>query len=108
MKIPKPSFIALTSAIAVHGFFSIQAIAAAHSGGMLRDDIPYFLFYPHLLLIYFLPPNYPIQTAAGGHVTIDWLRFIGKLADAIPASLLYGFFIAFIYAWITHKKEDGA
>lgn len=96
--------IALSSAVVVHGIFSLQALAAAPQGGMMNDGVGSWLFLLHMMLMYFLPPSWPISTEAGV-VTIDWIRFCGKLAVALPASIAYGYFIAFAVAIIREIRN---
>jgi hypothetical protein len=81
--------VALGASILVHVVFCLQAITVADRGGMVRNTFFMLLYYPHVLLMYFLPPAYPIGNSHGV-VQVDWLRFAGKLAVAYPASLLYG------------------
>ena len=81
------------SAVVVHIVFCLQAIAAARHGGLILNEALLVAFAPHAFLMFFLPPQDPF--AVGDHV--NWLRFVGKLADAIPASLMYGAIFAAVF-----------
>ena len=62
-----------------------------------------FLFHLHAMLIFFLPPAYPIDLS-GGTVVVDWLRFVGKLVVAYPASLLYGCLLSTIWYFLRRRN----
>jgi hypothetical protein len=95
--------LAVLASVVVHALFCIQAYNAASQGGMVLNEFFGFLFYPHLMLMFFLPPAYPIDLS-GGTVVVDWLRFAGKLAVAYPASLLYGLLLSATLYSLRRKK----
>jgi hypothetical protein len=95
--------LAVLASLVVHTLFCMQAFGAASQGGMVLNDLFIFLFYPHVMLMFFLPPAYPIDLS-GGTVVIDWLRFAGKLAVAFPASLLYGWLLSAIWHSLRRRK----
>jgi hypothetical protein len=77
--------------LVIHTVFCTQAIstARASAGGLVANEFFLLAFLPHYMLMYFLPPNWPIVNGTD----IDWWRIAGKLAVAYPASLLYGWFV---------------
>jgi hypothetical protein len=89
--------------IGIHGVFCAQAFSAASEGGMVSNLFFSFLFFPQVMLMYFLPPAYPI-ILRGAIVSIDWLRFAGKLVIAFPGSLLYGWICAKILNYFDNRK----
>jgi hypothetical protein len=102
----KRVFITLIAAATIHAVFSIQAIVTARHGGMIHDEAMMFVFYPHVMLMFLLPPAYPINFGSGGIIEVDWLRFTGKLAVAIPASLLYGIVVASVWMLFIKKMPN--
>lgn len=60
---------------------------------MIADDGLFWVFLPHVFLMYFLPPAWPVIDAT--HV--DWGRVMGKLAVCYPASLLYGWVVGTVW-----------
>lgn len=53
------------------------------------SGIPWwFAFFPHYLLVFFLPPSYPLNYLGGAPV-IDHPAFWGKMLVTFPASLVY-------------------
>jgi hypothetical protein len=97
--------VALLASLVVHTLFCIQAYSAASQGGMVLNIFCSFLFYPHVILVFFLPPEYPFNLS-GGTVVIDWLRFAGKLVVAYPASLLYGWLVSAIWHSLRRRKSS--
>jgi hypothetical protein len=95
-------WIAVLTSLAVHAGFCLQAFSAAAEGGMVRSPLFMFLFSPHCMLMFFLPPAYPIDLS-GGVVSVDWLLFVGKLLIAYPASLLYGCAVSALWFLIRRK-----
>lgn len=93
----------LVSSPLIHSVFSLQALSVAGQGGMIRNTFFMLLFYPQLLLMYFLPPADPIGYP-GGAVVVDWLHFAGKLAVAYPASLLYGLAVGAVWYFLLGRK----
>jgi hypothetical protein len=91
------------SSLLIHIVFSLQALSVAEQGGMIRNTLFMLLFYPHVLLMYFLPPAKPIGYS-GAVVAVDWFRFVGKLAVAYPASLLYGLACGAVRHFLIGKK----
>src|SRR5688500_3456397 len=77
--------------ILVHTIFCVQAVAAARAGAgsMAANEFFLIAFLPHYMLMYFLPPNWPITNVT----QVDWLRVAGKLAVSYPVSLLYGWIL---------------
>ena len=70
----------------------------------MAHSIPFLLlFQPHYILMYFLPPDDPIDLT-GGIVTVDWFCFVGKLVVAYPASLLYGCILSAGW-WFIRRKN---
>lgn len=105
MKQPKHLWvIAVLASIVIHFIFCVQAVSVAEQGGMVCNELFMLLFFPHVMLMYFLPPAYPIQHASDGVVVVDWVRFAGKLAIAYPASLAYGMGISALWYLICMKK----
>lgn len=93
----------LVSSLLIHGIFSLQALSVVGQGGMIRNTFFMLLFYPHVLLMFFLPPIDPIGYS-GGVVVVDWLRFAGKLAVAYPASPLYGLAVGAVWHFLRRRK----
>jgi hypothetical protein len=77
--------------VIVHALFVWQMVIALSEKTLFA---PEFLkvFILHALLIYFLPPAYPILPDGINYWGVIWKAF-----DAIPASLLYGAIIAFVF-----------
>src|SRR5690242_9072395 len=74
----------LTLTLIVHLIFIGQLIVAMDQKGLVLPEFG-FLFFPHTLLMYFLPPGFDFANDQ-----ISYLRLIGKILDAAPASLAYG------------------
>lgn len=72
----------------IHAVFCVQAFLPLQRGGMASDGPWLWIFYPHYMLMFFLPPAYPI-TYAGGEVQVSYLDFLGKMLVALPASVFY-------------------
>lgn len=89
--------------LAVHVLFCGQAYLAARQGGMVLNASFMALFYPHVMLMYFLPPAYPIDLSSG--ISVDWIRFAGKLLVAYPASLFYGCLFSVFWRLIGGKRR---
>jgi hypothetical protein len=94
----------LLASLGIHSLFCAQAITVAAQGGMVRDAFLMVLFFPHVMLMFFLPPSDPISYN-GVLVQVDWLRFAGKLVVAYPASLLYGLAFGAIWCFIRRRKS---
>jgi hypothetical protein len=101
-------FTAFLASVVIHSVFCIQALSVAHQAGLVRADTAFFpiLFFPHTLLMYFLPPSYPFSEQ-GGVLHIDWWSFAGKLVVAYPASFAYGLVVALfgLYIWRGKRHE---
>lgn len=95
--------VVLGASLFLHAVFCFQAISAAERGGMVRNAFFMIFYFPHVVLMYFLPPAYPIGQS-GGVVRVDWLRFTEKLAVAYPASLLYGL-VAGAFWWFIRRRR---
>jgi hypothetical protein len=91
------------ASIVIHAIFCVQAYSATSEGGMVSNAAFMFLFFPHIMLMYFLPPTYPIDLT-GGIVSVDWLRFVGKLFVAYPGSLFYGWILTMLRYSLFRKK----
>jgi len=74
---------------------------------MIRNMLFYFVFLPHTVLVYFLPPEYPLHFNTG-HWDVNWWGFAGKLVDAYPASLVYGLLLSFGWSFIQRKREQNS
>ena len=87
--------VTIVVSILIHFVFCAQAVAAARAGagGMAADEFFLISFLPHYMLMYFLPPNWPINNLT----EIDWWRVAGKLAVSYPASLLYGWIVGAVW-----------
>ena len=84
--------------LVVHVTFCVQAILTAPRGGMIANEIFGATFFPHFLMLYLLPPEFPISFGASGEVmSIDWLRFALKLIITLPGSIAYGLALAGIW-----------
>lgn len=79
---------ALILAAAIHTLFCIQVFMAL-PGGMCIYALGELLFFPHYILMFFFPPEYPIHDNG----VVDYGEVWGKLAVAFPASLAYGIVI---------------
>ncbi len=97
--------IAAALAVLFHAIFCWQAVITAKNGGMMANEAFMVIYYPHAILMYFLPPAYPISYPPGGGVAVDWLRFAGKLAVAFPASVMYGLAVAGVWKLVVQKKK---
>jgi hypothetical protein len=71
----------------VHAFFISQLMLAMSGDGSLQGDWGSIVFYPHLILMYVLPPHSFNEEGLTG-----W-KVIGKTIGTFPASFLYGAFI---------------
>jgi len=76
----------------VHTLFAIQMLYALNFGGLVASEWALAVFFPQLSLDATLPPEYPLDDK----VIHTW-KLIGKLLDALPASVLYGVIIALIW-----------
>ena len=97
---------AIGISVFIHSIFCIQAVIAADGGGMILNMFFYILFLPQVILIYFLPPEFPLRFNAG-HWDVNWWGFGGKLADAYIASLVYGWVIASCWAFLRRRSWKG-
>lgn len=84
----------------VHAFFIWRVLLALPERGMFRFDWEILVFYPQVILMFFLPPGYPFND----EVVNNW-KIVGKLVDAFPASLLYGVAIALLVSWLVKKSS---
>jgi len=98
-------FSAILISIFVHVIFCLQAASVADQGGLINSSKPLFpiFFFPHTVLVYFLPPCDPFPYH-GGVLEVDRWCFAGKLAAAYPASLLYGVVLAASVSFIRKRK----
>ncbi len=85
-------------ACVVHAFFIWRVLLAVPERGMLRFNWEILVFYPQVILMFFLPPGYPFNDEPVN----NW-KIVGKLVDAFPASLLYGVAIALLVNWLVKK-----
>ena len=87
--------ITITASLAIHAVFCTQAISAARAGtgGFVANEFFLLTFLPHSMMMYYLPPNWPIINGTD----IDWWRVAGKLAVIYPASLLYGWLVGALW-----------
>jgi hypothetical protein len=87
----------------VHAVFVLQACFALPGGGFIYSDWGWaeLIFSPHAVLLYSLPPGYPFNDAV-----VDNWKIVGKIADAYPASLLYGAILALVYNWLRRQIQD--
>ena len=69
----------------IHTLFCIQVFMAL-PGGMALTVAGFLVFAPHYLLMFFLPPSYPIH----GDGVVDYAQLCGKLAVAFPALACLG------------------
>jgi hypothetical protein len=77
----------------VHALFVTRVLIAVPEGGLMpRSWFDLIVFFPQNTLMYCLPPKYPLDEK-GIH---PW-ELVGKLLDALPASVLYGVIIALIW-----------
>jgi hypothetical protein len=90
----------------VHAFFISQLMLAMSGGGSSQGDWGSIFFYPHLILMYILPPHSFNEEGLTG-----W-KFIGKTIGTFPASLLYGAVITlalfYLYDKFHHAKNEKA
>jgi len=85
----------------IHTLFCIQVFMAL-PGGMAMTGASLLLFAPHYLLMFFLPPAYPIH----GDGVVDYAQLWGKLAVALPASIAYGAIIVAVLALVRHALKQ--
>ena len=78
-------WLATCAAVVVHLVFVLQLLAALPKHGLVLHAIGVF-FFPHMMLMYCLPPAFDWSSQG-----TDWWGIVGKIIDAAPASLLYGF-----------------
>jgi hypothetical protein len=95
--------VTIFASIVIHAIFCVQAYEAAHEGGLIGDGVSMFCFFPHAMLMYFLPPAYPIDQT-GGIISVNWVGFAGKLLDAYPASLFYGWILGLLWCSIFRRR----
>ncbi|HWD20658.1 MAG TPA: hypothetical protein VHB20_15425 [Verrucomicrobiae bacterium] len=74
-------------AVLVHLLFVVQLLMALPDHGLILQAFA-AVFMPHAILMYFLPPRFDFLKEG-----IDWWRLVGKMIDAAPASLFYGFLL---------------
>ena len=91
-------------ALIIHGVFAIQSYLSLPKGGMVTEPICLILFYPQYLLVFFLPPAYPISHV-DGRVIVDYLAFFGKMLSAFPASLFYGLFLSLLLSLFRKPRQ---
>jgi hypothetical protein len=75
----------LLLASVVHVLFIAQLLIALPRKSLVLDQC-YAAFLPHLVLMYCLPPSFDFYDGNNSP-----MRLVGKIIDAAPASLLYGF-----------------
>jgi hypothetical protein len=80
-------WLAICAAIVVHLVFVLQLLAALPKHGLVLHALGVF-FLPHMMLMYCLPPRFDWSSQG-----IDWWGIVGKIIDAAPASLFYGFVV---------------
>jgi hypothetical protein len=78
-------WLATCAAVVVHLVFVLQLLAALPKHGLVLHAFGVF-FFPHMMLMYCLPPAFDWSSQG-----TDWWGIVGKIIDAAPASLLYGF-----------------
>jgi hypothetical protein len=86
----------------VHLVFILQLTAALARHGLVLRQFGYF-FFPHTLLMYFLPPRFSFATDS-----LDAVRIMGKILDAAPASLLYGLAASYVVQLIADRLRKPA
>ena len=91
---------AILWSLAVHAMFILQAWFAMQERSLIYSGWPEFVFYPHRILIFFLPPGFPFDDT----VVSNW-KIVGNIADVYPASLAYGAVLAFIYNWASNATK---
>ena len=80
--------------VIIHIVFCIQVFMALPGG--MASGAGLLIFFPHYMLMFFLPPSYPIHDDG----VVDYGQVWGKLAVAFPASLAYGAIIVVILALV--------
>jgi hypothetical protein len=87
--------VTIAASLVIHAVFCTQAISAARdgAGGLVANEFFLMSFMPHYVMMYFLPPSWPIINGTD----IDWWRIVGKLAVSYPASLLYGWWVGALW-----------
>ena len=96
-------FLTIFASIVIHAIFCFQAYSAVGDGGMVSNAAFMVLFYPHVMLIYFLPPTYPIHFT-GDIVSVDWFRVVGKLLVAYPGSLIEDGIVSALWYALFRRK----
>ncbi len=80
-------------AIVLHLIFCIQALFALSDGGMVANSFFLVFFYAQCLLMFFLPPRYPIiYSPSTSDFHVDYIAFCGKMIVAFPASFFYSLY----------------
>jgi hypothetical protein len=92
--------IAILSSLIVHTLFCFALLRDAPPNNGLMA-----FFFPQIMLMYFMPPSDPFSYPATGVMTIDWLRFSGKMVTTYPASLAYGLVFGGIYFGIVQRRR---
>jgi len=90
----------------IHVVFCVQAYLPLQQGGMVSDGPWLWIYYPHYLLVFFLPPQYPISFS-GSSVRVNYLEFWGKMLVAVPASAAYGMIVAAIASALLRLQRHG-
>lgn len=60
------------------------------------------VFFPQYMLVYGLPPAYPISSTDTGVIHVNYFDFLGKMLVAFPASVVYAIFVAGIGVMAVH------
>jgi hypothetical protein len=80
-------WLTICAAVVVHFVFVLQLLIALPEQGLVLHQLGVF-FLPHMMLMYCLPPRCDWSSQG-----TDWWGVVGKIIDAVPASLLYGFVV---------------
>jgi hypothetical protein len=88
-------WLATCAAIVIHLVFVLQLLAALPEHGLVLHAFGVF-FLPHMILMYYLPPRFDWLSQG-----TDWWGVVGKIIDAVPASILYGFVVQVVVEQLT-------
>jgi hypothetical protein len=101
---PKIRFIVMAIGLAciIHIVFISQMLVAVQDKGLILPK--YFgVFFPHVMLMYCLPPEMPFSDKG-----VNYWGVAGKIIDAVPASLLYGAVIALVFVALKQIRKKSA
>jgi hypothetical protein len=94
--------------VVIHALYCIQVFVALPAMALPGlAGLAFLIFLPHDALMTALPPAWPVHDDG----VIDYGRLCGKLAEALPASVVYAciiFAVVILVRQLKRKQNDAA